>query len=434
VQLSRSWLDRQGEDRALLQAVDAALADLPAARIGIAVSGGGDSVALLHLLARWSAQTGRSIAAVTVDHQLRASSRAEADAVADLCAKLGVSHDTLVWSRPAGAGNLAAAARDGRYGLMAAWARGSGIGCILLGHTEGDIAENFLMRLGRSAGIDGLSAMDPLFTRDGMLWSRPLLGQGRQSLRDYLGRHGISWAEDPGNDDPRYARTLARRALTHPAVTDLGQDPGGLRALGITASRIAHTSHALRQARAALAHYTRLEAAAHVTQRGGDLLLPLAALPAIPADVARRLGVAALQWVGSSPYPPRRIGAGGLVAAMGAQQRLTLAGCIVLRRKGCLHITREYNAVRDLRAQTDAIWDRRWRLTGPHARDLEVRALGAAVADLPDWRATGLPRPSLMASPAVWRGQTLIAAPLAGVNPDWSVQIVADFTSFLLSH
>ena len=83
---------------------------------------------------------------------------------------------------------------------------------------------------------------------------------------------------------------------------------------------------------------------------------------------------------------------------------------------------------------TDALWDTRWRLEGPHAPDLEVRALGESVSTLPDWRETGLPRLTLMASPAVWRGDLLVAVPLVGYNRDWSVQIVADFTSFLDSH
>ena len=73
-------------------------------------------------------------------------------------------------------------------------------------------------------------------------------------------------------------------------------------------------------------------------------------------------------------------------------------------------------------------------MIGPHAPDLEVRVLGDAVSTLTGWRDVGVPRASLMASPAVWRGDCLIAAPVAGYNQGWSAQIVADFASFLLSH
>ncbi len=422
MQLDQSWLMQQGEDAMLLHFIDGCFSQPLPERIGIAVSGGGDSVALLHLFARWSAQTGHPIAAVTVDHGLRAESRSEAEGMARWCASLGVPHETLVWTTHTGGGNLAAAARDGRYRLMADWARANGIGGIALGHTADDNAENFLMRLGRAAGLDGLAEMDTRFMRHEMRWARPLWQQSRAELRDYLRRHGLTWVEDPGNDDTRYLRAKARRIL--PALADLG----------ITAESIHHSAFALRQARNALAHYTRQEAERHVTQEGGDLLIPERMDPPVPSDVERRLIVAALQWVGSSPYPPRKTFAVALWHRLSQQQRLTFAGCLIMKRKGYYRITREYNAVKGLHGPTDAIWDTRWRLTGPHAPDLEVRALGESVRRVPEWRKTGLPRPTLMASPAVWRGDTLVAAPLAGYNQGWSAQIVADFSSFLLSH
>lgn len=422
MQLDQDWVMQQGADAMLLHFIDGAFGSEVPDRIGIAVSGGGDSVALLHLFARWSAQTGHPIAAVTVDHSLRAESRAEAEGVAVLCGRLGIPHDILTWSRPQGAGNLAALARDGRYALMAQWARANSIGGIALGHTRDDNAENFLMRLGRAAGVDGLAEMEVRFTRDDIVWARPLWQQSRTELRSYLERHNVTWVEDPSNDDPRYARTQVRLAL--PALAQIG----------ITSETLHHSAFALRQAREALAHYTYQEALTHITQEGGDLLIPERILPPIPADIERRLTVAALQWVGSNPYPPRKMPAAGLAFELHQQQRMTLSGCLIMRRKGQLRVTREYNAVKDMRGPTAAVWDTRWRLDGPHAADLEVRALGEAVSDLPDWRATGIPRPTLMASPSVWRGDILLAVPLVGYNPDWTARIVADFTSFLLSH
>lgn len=423
MQLDQRWLSQQGEDAALLHCIDTCFSpDLPA-RVGIAVSGGGDSVALLHLFARWSAQTGRPIAAVTVDHGLRAQSRAEAEGVAALCRTLGVPHDILTWHRLEGAGNLAAGARDARYALIADWALASRVGAVALGHTMDDGAENFLMRLGRAAGIDGLAGMQGRFSRHGLLWCRPLLQQMRATLREYLERHAVAWVEDPSNDDPKYMRTRARALLPQ-----LGE-------LGIDAQSLHHSAFALRQAQAALAEYTRREAAQHVRQEAGDIVLPDSLSRLVPVDIERRLTVAALQWVGSSPYPPRKLFAGVLPRDLMQQQRLTLSGCLIMKRKGHFRITREYNAVKDLVTPTDVVWDSRWRLQGPHEAGLALRALGEeGVQMLPDWRDTGLARPTLMASPAVWRGGTLVAAPVAGYNPDWSAQIVADFSSFLLSH
>ena len=422
MQLDQDWLMQQGEDAMLLHIVDTAFSNNLPDRIGIAVSGGGDSVALLHLFARWSAQTGHPISAVTVDHQLRDESGDEAHGVAQLCKSLGVSHDILTWERPVEAGNLAATARDGRYALMAQWAQANGVGGIALGHTADDNAENFLMRLGRSAGIDGLAEMEFRFVRHGISWARPLWQQGREELREYLRRRNVAWVDDPSNDDPRYTRTKVRRLLPKLAQA------------GITVDNIHHSAFALRQAQGALAHYTRQEAAAHVRQDMGDLLFPLHIHPPIPGDIERRLVARALQWVGSNPYPPRKMFAGVLAHELAQQQRKTVAGCLIIKRKGHFRIIREYNAVKDLSCLTDAVWDTRWRLNGPHAADLQVRALGEAVTLLPDWRKIGLPRPTLMASPAVWRGENLVAAPVAGYNADWTAQIVADFASFLLSH
>ena len=422
MQLDTDWLTQQGGDAGLLRAIDAAFPDPRPDRIGIAVSGGGDSVALLHLFARWSVQTGHPVAAVTVDHGLRPESRVEAEDVAQVCQRLGIPHDILRWHHKGGAANLPAAARDGRYALMASWARENGIGGIALGHTADDGAENFIMRLARAAGLDGLASMDTSFLRGGVRWVRPLWQHGRGTLREYLRRHGTVWAEDPSNDDPRYARTNARRTLH------------ALAPLGIDAGTLVHSAGALRQARDALAHYTRLEARTHVTQEAGDVLFPQHFNPAIPEDIERRLVAAALQWVGSAPYPPRKIGTGFLQTATAQQQRVTVAGCLILKRKGQFRVTREYNAVKDVCGPTDHVWDGRWKLDGPHVAGLEVRALGEGVRLLPDWRKTGVPRPTLLASPAVWQGSTLVAAPLAGYNPVWTAQIVADFTSFLLSH
>jgi len=107
----------------------------------------------------------------------------------------------------------------------------------------------------------------------------------------------------------------------------------------------------------------------------------------------------------------------------------------VLRQGALLRITREHQALRDMTGATDRPWDGRWQLDGPHDPALHVAALGEAGLRLcPDWRETGLPRAALLASPAVWEGERLIAAPLAGVNPDWSARIVADFHATLLSH
>ena len=103
-------------------------------------------------------EAGCDVAVATVDHGLRPEAAAEAAEVAAICAGLGVPHEILHWHWD-GAGNLQDAARRGRMALLADWARRRGLRTVALGHTEDDIAETFLMRLARDAGVDGLAAM-----------------------------------------------------------------------------------------------------------------------------------------------------------------------------------------------------------------------------------------------------------------------------------
>ena len=153
--------------------------------LGVAVSGGGDSMACLDLMLWHGAELGFPVEAVTVDHGLRTGAKDEIALVAAYCAARGVPHSVLEW-RWDGAGNLQAEARSARYRLIADWAMGRGVDQVALGHTRDDVAETFLMRLARASGVDGLAAMERRFERGGVVWLRPMLALGRSDLREYL--------------------------------------------------------------------------------------------------------------------------------------------------------------------------------------------------------------------------------------------------------
>ena len=173
------------------------------ARLGVAVSGGSDSLALLHLL-HDRIRTG--LAAVTVDHRLRPESASEALHVARLCERLGVPHDVLQRTGWDGRGNLQDQARRSRTSLIADWARSCGIEAVALGHTADDQAETVLMRLARAAGVDGLSGMAPRHAQEGIEWHRPLLTCGREALREVL------------QGTPSCAGSRTRRTMTLPST------------------------------------------------------------------------------------------------------------------------------------------------------------------------------------------------------------------------
>lgn len=379
-------------------------------RIGIALSGGGDSTALMHLAHGWA--QGRVLMAATVDHGLRPASGDEARAAGRAAAGLGIAHEILPWRRGAqdapaeGGHNLMAAAREARLGLLAGWARRHGLGAVLLGHTMDDQAETLLMRLARGAGVDGLAAMAPAREAHGLRWLRPLLDLRRAELRVWLGARGIGWIEDPSNEDPGYERVRIRRLLADPALSAEG--------LALAAANLA-------MARDALCEIASRSAAGAEAPRGA-LALPLAAFRDAPAEIRRRLLVAGVRLVTGAVYPPRRAAVLAAMAALEGGARCTLDGVLVGPRADRLWLTREAAAA--LRAPPirpdaagEAIWDRRWHLAGL-APGHQVAALGPD--DLPpgpDLRAAGLGRDEAAASPAIRVAGRLVAAPLLRPAP-----------------
>lgn len=204
------------------------------ARLGIAVSGGPDSMALLHLAV--AACPGR-VEVATVDHGLRADAAAEALVVARACVALGVSHATLRVTVEKQA-SVQAAARRARYGALAAWARGRGLAAIATAHHADDQAETVLMRLTRGAGLTGLAGIRDSRDLGGVLLVRPVLGWRRAELAAIVA--GTETVDDPSNSDPRHDRTHARAWL---AAAGGYLDPGRLAA---TAAHLAEADAALR--------------------------------------------------------------------------------------------------------------------------------------------------------------------------------------------
>lgn len=374
------------------------------ARLGVAVSGGSDSIALLMLLADWGAA---GLHVVTVDHGLREEATREAADVARLCTQLGFSHDVLRWEGWNGQGNLMAAARAARYALLADWAQSNRIADIALGHTQDDLAETLMMRLRRGAGLDGLSAMAARFEREGVCFHRPLLGIARAQLRDLLQERGIDWAEDATNADARFERARVRSAMS---------------ALDLDSRTLAETALALRAARDALEGCVAQVADEAVTLDRGDVLIAREMFEIQLEEISRRVMQAALIHVSGAAYGPRGAKLGRALSEL--DRARTLLGCRIIPQQGHLRVTREWKAVAALCAAPGALWDGRWIVEGP-AEGRHVAALGEASLGLcPDRKATGLPAASLMASPAVWEGERLVAAPLAGLVAGYTARTV----------
>lgn len=182
------------------------------ARLAVAVSGGPDSLALMLLC--HAAYPDRTHVA-TVDHQLRAESKSEAEFVRAVCASLELPHTILVPSAPI-TGSLQSAARNARYTLLQTWADQNRIDAILTAHHADDQAETLLMRLNRGAGIGGLAGVRSVNGRI----VRPLLHWRRRELAEIVCLSGISSVLDPSNDDEKYDRVRIRKAIASSSWLD----------------------------------------------------------------------------------------------------------------------------------------------------------------------------------------------------------------------
>jgi tRNA(Ile)-lysidine synthase len=214
----------------------------PGTRLGIAVSGGADSLALLLLAA---ASRPGEIEAATVDHGLRPEARSEAEAVAALCQRLGVPHAILTaqWDKKPETA-IQERARNVRYRLLGDWAQERSIGALAVAHHVDDQAETFIMRLARGSGVKGLAGMRQIAAtpRGGQAaLLRPLLGWRRRELEQLCADAGVTPVADPSNEDQQFERVRVRQALGEADWLDPGS-------IATSARHLAEADAALRWA------------------------------------------------------------------------------------------------------------------------------------------------------------------------------------------
>jgi tRNA(Ile)-lysidine synthase len=238
--MTRPWGKPDAATAAVRVAVRALLGDPSVVRTAsdavsrplvlVACSGGADSLALAAATAVEAEAAGIRAGAVVVDHGLQPGSAEVARRAAETLRSMGLDPVDVVAVQVVGEGEgLEAAARDARYHALDAASDRHGAAVILLGHTLDDQAEQVLLGLARGAGARSLSGMPAVRGR----YRRPLLGVTRAQCRASATAQGLTWWDDPMNDDPAFARVRARRA-----VADLERDlgPGVAAALARTAS------------------------------------------------------------------------------------------------------------------------------------------------------------------------------------------------------
>lgn len=357
----------------------------------IAVSGGGDSMALALLARRWR----RHVLALVVDHALRAESAEEAALTCQRLAALDIPSRQLMLGalKP---GGMQQRAREARFETLEAACVEAGGSVLLVAHHEADQEETLWMRQERGSGLRGLCGMAARTVRGRITLLRPLLGIRPERLRETLRQAGVVWCEDPSNQNRRFRRVQVRQDLTNDERREM---------------------HEIRQR--ACAEQQDMEqrlaesAARHVAWQpeGWLKLAPDALLELLEDELLGRL----IRLVGGQDYAPDRQAVAALrQAGMGSLGRACLAP-LRGREAGWMLYREARNLEEKAPARHGQCWDGRWRYLGPDRPDVMIAALGPHRREGRDVPACVLP-----ALPALWAGDELIAVPedMRGVCPD----------------
>lgn len=367
------------------------------APLTVAVSGGGDSLALALIAADWAAAHDRRLLLINIDHGLQAQSQDWAQACAALAERLNADFAPMRWTGEKPTTGLPAAARAARHRLLAQAAREAGASVILIGHTAGDRAEAQAMR------AQGGTTPDPREWSPSPVWPegrgvfllRPLIDAGREEIRAWLAARGETWIDDPANTDPRYARARARAAGAGAPAAFPQDDPGP----------------------AALARATVMDDA-------GGLSLPRALLREPGAEDF--VAMACLCAAGTDRIPRgERLTRLAALLAGEAPAAATLAGARIEADETTVRFLRDAGeaargGLADQRIEGTAVWDGRFEITTD--RPIEVRRLGGLASQLSKAERIALsayPAKARAGLPVIIDGETVtcpLLTPASGVS------------------
>lgn len=262
--------------------------------IVVAVSGGPDSMALLHLLRRLKDELRLCLRVVHVDHGLHRAAAAHAAFVRRLAAAWGVpvsvrTVDAASFARRRRV-TVEEAARALRYRVLVQSARRAGATVIATAHTADDQVETVLLWLLRGAGSDGLAGMPPVRRHDGLRIIRPLIDVWRREVLEYLVAEGVPYRTDPTN---RLRRPLRNR-IRHDLLPRLaGYNPGIKAVLGRLATQVADDA-------ALLDHLAAGAAQRALRRRRGRVAIDAGRFAALPASLQRRVAHRAMTEAGGN--------------------------------------------------------------------------------------------------------------------------------------
>ncbi|MEH6630323.1 MAG: tRNA lysidine(34) synthetase TilS [Halopseudomonas aestusnigri] len=391
-------------------------------RVGVAVSGGADSMALCLLLNEWIKSQGAELIAVTVDHGLRPEAEFEAKWVAARLTAEGIEHHILTWERePEAKGSTQVQARDGRYKAISTWCEKNKISCIALAHHLDDQIETFLMRLIRHSGADGLAGMSMLRQDGGLNFIRPLLAIPKDRLLVTLRDRGWGWIEEPSNHKDSYLRNRLRQGMP------------SLNQQGLRRDTLARINHSLGRIRKNLEERTD----SFVNQRvivspAGFAEIDFNESAKINPNILSRTLEKVLLTIGGGNYSPRSSKTERLVAGLlgTTEYKATLAGCQIVLSDDKITIVRETRKLPDvsLKYGSEFLWDNRFYVhiheamtdKGLVLKALEEKGWQLLCQERPQLKETTVPTVARYSLPAIFLGDKIITVPhLEYLDPAW---------------
>lgn len=327
--------------------------------IGLAVSGGPDSFALMVLASRWAQSSAMRFIVYTVDHGLRPEAADEASHVVREAAKLGLEARILRWEGDKPTNGVQAAARRARYRLMGQAMDADGAEVLVTAHHQGDQAETVLMRMAHGSGLGGLAGMAALSSVEGVAVFRPFLDVDRGVLLAIVAESGIQPVQDPSNLDPHYERVRWRQAL--PMLGELGLDGPTLSRL---AKRAGEADSALEDIAAeAFSRLVRIDGfgSMRMDRDGFAQLHRAIAVKVLEKGLAAAGGDQRRHVLGQVEELAEAL------AAPDTFSRQTLLGCIVHRDGRYVWLVREPGRLGDrltlVPPQTAVVWDNRFTIS-----------------------------------------------------------------------
>jgi tRNA(Ile)-lysidine synthase len=157
-----------------------------------------------------TAKNNITLIALTVDHQLRKESLAEARYVAKICNERNITHHILAWHKEDSTSSMHDSARKARYDLLTKYCLENDIDCLLTAHHADDEIENFFIRLSKASGLVGLTSSEVNYYNNIRIL-RPLSNVYKRQLESFVLQHQLTPCEDPSNQDPKYQRSNIRK-------------------------------------------------------------------------------------------------------------------------------------------------------------------------------------------------------------------------------